>query len=72
MSLKLKTVVAMLIIGFLFLMYDALDDRFSRKVKKVDVIHGHGLNSGHGHGDHHGQVSSKKKTGKKSKKVSTH
>jgi hypothetical protein len=42
MSLKLKTVVAMLIIGFLFLMYDALDDRFSRKVRKVEKIHGYG------------------------------
>lgn len=41
MSLKLKTVVAMLIIGFLFLMYDALDDRFSRKVRKVENIHGY-------------------------------
>jgi hypothetical protein len=54
MSLKLKTVVAMLIIGFLFLMYDALDDKFLRKVKKLDGIHGHGLSTGHGHGDHHG------------------
>jgi hypothetical protein len=72
MSLKLKTVVAMLIIGFLFLMYDALDDRFSRKVKKAEGVHKHGISSGHGHGDHHGEVPSKKKAGKKSKKVSTH
>lgn len=56
----------MLIVGFLFLMYDALDDRFSRKiVKKADVVH-------HGHDDlHHGE-SKKKKTAKKQKKVITH
>lgn len=41
----------MLIVGFLFLMYDALDDRFSRRVaKKENIVH-----HGHGHNDlHHG------------------
>ena len=53
-------------------MYDALDDRFSRKVvrKAVFVDHGHG--HGHGHDDlNHGEVK-KKKTSKKQKKVVTH
>lgn len=61
----------MLIVGFLFLMYDALDDRFSRKARKTIVVD-HGHNHGHGHNDlHHGEVKKKKNT-KKQKKVVTH
>lgn len=56
----------MLIVGFLFLMYDALDDRFSRKVVKKEPV------VSHGHDDlHHGEVKKKKAT-KKQKKVVTH
>lgn len=71
LSLKLKTVIFMLIVGFLFLMYDALDDRFSRKVRKTVVVD-HGHSHGHGNDDlHHGEVKKKKNT-KKQKKVVTH
>jgi hypothetical protein len=31
LSIKLKIVIFMLVVGFLFLMYDALDDRFSQR-----------------------------------------
>jgi hypothetical protein len=46
----------MLIIGFLFLMYDALDDRFSRRVRRPQVVVEHGDHgNNHGHGNEHGQ-----------------
>lgn len=50
----------MLIVGFLLLMYDALDDRFSRKITKKEVIT-HKDN----HSDSHHEGEKKKKTGKK-------
>ena len=46
----------MLIIGFLFLMYDALDERFSPKSIKIQnnqkPSHGHSHQNDH-HNDHH-------------------
>ncbi len=65
--MKLKTVLLMLIIGFLFLMYDALDDRFSRRTKKP-IVHDTGH---HDDASVHGEVK-KKKSGKKHKKVIAH
>lgn len=70
LSLKLKTVIFMLIVGFLFLMYDALDDRFSRKVVRKTIVVDH--EHGHGHNDLHQREVKKKKTSKKQKKVVTH
>lgn len=50
----------MLIVGFLLLMYDALDDRFSRKiVKKENISHNDD------HSDSHHEGKKKKKPGKK-------
>lgn len=46
-SLKLKTVIAMLVIGIAFLLFDTLSDRKIRRAAKKAEGHGHSSHEGH-------------------------
>jgi hypothetical protein len=46
-SLKLKTVIAMLAIGIAFLLFDTLSDRKIRRAAKKAEGHGHDSHGGH-------------------------